>query len=136
MCAAQVQGCWGSPCARRGGVSELEAGARLRAPLVAERRAEIREACDRDTPLRQRSNSGQSTGRDRSRGFRGDALAEPGTGSSCHSGMHVVVAQGLGIGRKRFISGSEAAQLQSSQDADLLVYSSITSSQSPSRMVA
>eukprot|EP00892_Ulva_mutabilis_P006160 jgi/Ulvmu1/3916/UM018_0139.1 len=136
----QAQGCWSSPCVRRGVASEVDAAARSVAQHAAERHDPCRQTGERDTPPPQHGPSGHSAGRvrsrSRSRTHPDDALAEPAASSSCNSGMHVVVARGLGIGRKRLISGAEAAQLQSSQDGDLLVYSSITSSQSPSRVVA
>ena len=127
--AVQMQGCWSPPCVRRGAVS----GSSAHGPAPAEWRSPGRQAPVREALARQRAARA-----DRSRsGPEDSVLADSRTGSgSCASGVHVVVAQGLGIGRKRFVSGEQAAQLQTSQDGDLLVYSSIMSSQSPSRMVA
>lgn len=107
--------------------------------VTAERRVLARPAGAREAPARRHAHSGHivDCARSRSGGAQdGSGLGDSGVSGSCHSGVHVVMAQGLGIGRKRFVSGEQAAQLQNSQDADLLVYSSISSSQSPSRMVA
>lgn len=125
-----MQGCWSPPCVRRGAESSSSAPG----PPPAEWRSPGRQA----PPAREALARQRAARADRSRsGPEDSVLADSRTGSgSCASGVHVVVAQGLGIGRKRFVSGEQAAQLQTSQDGDLLVYSSIMSSQSRSRMVA
>lgn len=139
MHGVQMQRCWSPPCVR-GLTSPAVPRGEPRMQHGSERVVPARPTAPREVPARRHAHSGQSgdCARSRSGGARDDSgLGDSGAASiGCHSGVHVVMAQGLGIGRKRFVSGEKAAQLQNSQDADLLVYSSISSSQSPSRVVA